>query len=119
MEKLRRNKNVFLSSQVTVLLKSRWQRVDTAKAEMTTLTGSRPVPGRNPRRTHGCPQVRTRLWSLIKMPFVNISNICSIFFYFSVCNVETSHLTRGLGLLGLSHDQRQKDYYYKYKRTDF
>lgn len=82
MEKLRRNKNVFLLSQVTVLLKGRWQHVDTARAETTTLTGSRPVPGRNPRRTHGCPQVKTRLWSLSAMLIINVPNIGSIFFYF-------------------------------------
>lgn len=49
---------VFLLSQVIVPLRSRWQRVDTARAETTTLTGSRP-PETNPRQTHGCLQVRT------------------------------------------------------------
>lgn len=58
-KKLRSRKNVFLLSQVTVPLRSRWQLADTAKAETMTLTGSRPIPGRNPHRTHGCPQVKT------------------------------------------------------------
>lgn len=49
---------VFLLSQVIVPLRSRWQRVDTARAETTTSTGSRP-PETNPRQTHGCPQVQT------------------------------------------------------------
>lgn len=59
MEKLCNHINFFLLSQAIVTLKSRWQHVDTAKAETMTLTGSRPTPERSRHQIRGCPQVRT------------------------------------------------------------
>lgn len=59
MEKLYNHINFFLLSQAIVTLRSRWQRVGIVKAEMMTLTGSRPIPERNLHQIHGCPQVRT------------------------------------------------------------
>lgn len=59
MEKLYNHINFFLFSQAIVTLRSRWQRVDTAKAETMTLTGSRPIPEKSLHQIHGCPQVRT------------------------------------------------------------
>lgn len=50
---------LFLFSQATVTLKSRWKRVDTAKEEMMTLTGSKLIPERGLHQIHGCPQVST------------------------------------------------------------
>lgn len=61
MENLNNHINFFLLSQAIVLLRSHWQYVDIAKAEMMTSTGSRSIPERSLHQIHGCPQVRTWL----------------------------------------------------------